>query len=111
VQGHSFSSQTNAFFDCSPEYGLYIYILELCGLPTAEPKSPAPQAALQESLRPAIPPALPGKSAQPGKADDRIRFACPQCKQLLRAPKEAAGKESQCPKCGTELEIPKPAQD
>ena len=36
-----------------------------------------------------------------------IRLRCPACNARIAAPEKAAGKESDCPKCGRRLRIPK----
>lgn len=35
-----------------------------------------------------------------------IEFQCPGCEKLLRVPDESAGKQAQCPECGTVSQIP-----
>jgi hypothetical protein len=35
-----------------------------------------------------------------------IRFACPRCNAVLKAPKEKAGKKSNCPLCGQRMQLP-----
>jgi hypothetical protein len=39
-----------------------------------------------------------------------IRFACPQCKQLLGASARKAGRLVQCPKCNSEVTVPSEAE-
>ncbi len=39
-----------------------------------------------------------------------IRFACPACRKILKAPDEGAGRKINCPKCGQRLLIPPPVQ-
>jgi hypothetical protein len=39
-----------------------------------------------------------------------IRFACPQCKQLLGASARKAGRRVQCPKCDAEVTVPTEAE-
>src|SRR5689334_12778347 len=40
-----------------------------------------------------------------------IRIQCTQCGAKLKAPDEAAGKTTNCPKCGTRISIPEPVYD
>lgn len=35
-----------------------------------------------------------------------IRFACPRCKSVLKAPDRKAGSKVACPKCQQRLQIP-----
>ena len=39
-----------------------------------------------------------------------IRFACPTCQKVLKAPDEGAGRKVNCPKCSQRLIIPPPAR-
>lgn len=39
-----------------------------------------------------------------------IRFACPVCHKIMKAPEKGVGKKISCPKCGQRLEIPPPVQ-
>jgi predicted RNA-binding Zn-ribbon protein involved in translation (DUF1610 family) len=38
--------------------------------------------------------------------DAMIRVTCPNCGAKLKAPDEAAGRETRCPKCGTPITVP-----
>lgn len=40
-----------------------------------------------------------------------LSFSCPKCKQDLEADEGWAGKEIQCPSCGTTLTVPHPAAE
>ncbi len=39
-----------------------------------------------------------------------IRFQCPTCQKVLKAPDEGTGRKINCPKCGQRLQIPPPIQ-
>jgi hypothetical protein len=39
-----------------------------------------------------------------------IRFACPQCSKLLKAPDAGAGKAGKCPSCDTKFRVPAASQ-
>jgi DNA-directed RNA polymerase subunit M/transcription elongation factor TFIIS len=38
------------------------------------------------------------------------RFKCPACQKILKAPDEASGRKTHCPRCGQQLLIPSPVQ-
>ena len=40
-----------------------------------------------------------------------ISFECPNCKYLLKAPDEAAGRKAKCKKCSNSLEVPRVDSD
>jgi DNA-directed RNA polymerase subunit M/transcription elongation factor TFIIS len=39
-----------------------------------------------------------------------IRFACPVCNAVMKAPADKAGRKGQCPKCGQRLQVPSPSR-
>jgi hypothetical protein len=39
-----------------------------------------------------------------------IRFACPTCGKVLKAPDRASGQKLPCPRCGQRLQVPPPVQ-
>jgi DNA-directed RNA polymerase subunit RPC12/RpoP len=39
-----------------------------------------------------------------------IRFSCPACQKVFKAPSRAAGRKASCPRCGNRLLIPPPIQ-
>jgi DNA-directed RNA polymerase subunit RPC12/RpoP len=39
-----------------------------------------------------------------------MRFSCPTCQKVLKAPADEAGRKIHCPRCGQRLEIPPPPQ-
>jgi len=39
-----------------------------------------------------------------------IRFTCPTCQKILKAPDEGAGRKTSCPRCGQRLLVPPPVQ-
>jgi len=58
-------------------------------------------APAREATRP-LPPADP---PSPGHPSDAVRFVCP-CGKRLSAPKQAVGRQGQCPRCGESHVIP-----
>jgi hypothetical protein len=39
-----------------------------------------------------------------------IRFSCPACQKVLKAPDQGAGRKTHCPRCGQRLLIPPPVR-
>src|SRR5262249_17765183 len=39
---------------------------------------------------------------------DMIRFRCPSCQKVLKAPESGAGRKVSCPRCGQRVQIPLP---
>jgi len=68
---------------------------EVMSVEQARSQAPSPAAA-----------AAPGISAQPTGDAGHIRFACPHCRSMIKAPRTVAGRKSKCPSCKEPVRVP-----